>query len=257
MPRHVAVASAVASAAASAVVEAAPIKKVDNKNLDLDLAIERGAAKLRAKLSIAPGVTVLVGASGAGKSTLLATIAGLFEAQGSVRVGSEIWLDSRSGVNLPAESRSVGFVLQSVALFPHLSVIENVGYGLPKSVLGAARSTRARALLDRFHVGDLAERKPKQLSGGEAQRVALARAVARDPKVLLLDEPFSALDAPLRDALAAEVSACAYELSIPTLVVTHDVADAKRLDGNVVRLAHGKIVSETATLRVDSPSPAS
>lgn len=232
--------------------------KVDNKNLEVDLRIERGTAKLDAKISIAPGITVLVGPSGAGKSTLLLSIAGLFvPSRGSIRVGSEIWLDSRSGVNLAAESRRVGVVFQSLALFPHLSVIENVRYGMSEKKSRDDRSKRAQTLLERFHVGDLAERKPNRLSGGEAQRVALARAIARDPLVLLLDEPFSALDVPLRDALAAEVATCARDFSIPTLVVTHDLADAKRLDGNVVRIASGKIVSETATLRVDSSSPAS
>jgi molybdate transport system ATP-binding protein len=233
-------------------------KKVDNKNLELDLRVERGTAQLDATISIAPGITVLVGPSGAGKSTLLLSIAGLLApARGSIRVGSEVWLDSRSGVNLAAESRRVGVVLQSLALFPHLDVIENVRFGMSKKLTSAEQSKKAQALLDRFHIGDLAERKPNRLSGGEAQRVALARAIARDPLVLLLDEPFSALDVPLRDALAIEVANCARDFSIPTLVVTHDLADAKRLDGNVARIASNRIVTETTALRVDSPAPAS
>jgi molybdate transport system ATP-binding protein len=224
----------------------------------LDLTIERGSAKLEAKLSVAVGVTVLVGRSGAGKSTLLTAIAGLFEpSRGSIRVGDETWFDSRSALNLAPESRRVGIVFQSLALFPHLTALENVRYGLAKKGPRQDDSKRALALLDRFHVGELASRKPNRLSGGEAQRVALARAVAREPRVLLLDEPFSALDAPLRDALAAEVVKCAHELSIPILVVTHDLEDATRLNGRIVRIESGRIVAESATLRVDSPPPAS
>ncbi len=223
----------------------------------LDLTIERGTAKLDANISIAVGVTVLVGRSGAGKSTLLAAIAGLFEpSRGSIRVGDETWFDSRSAVNLAPESRRVGIVFQSLALFPHLTALENVRYGLPRKDREDDLK-RAHALLDRFHVGELASRKPNRLSGGEAQRVALARAVAREPRVLLLDEPFSALDAPLRDALAAEVAKCARELSIPTLVVTHDLDDAGRLGGRIVRIESGRIAAESAALRVDSPPPAS
>jgi len=228
------------------------------RHLLVEIAIARGSVRLDIKLSVPPSVTVLVGPSGAGKSTLLDAIAGLARpSRGTIRVGEAIWLDSKSGVNLAPEARRVGFVFQVPTLFPHLSVIDNVRYALPKNLSTAEQLARAEALLARFRVSDLAERKPGRLSGGEAQRVALARALAREPRVLLLDEPFSALDSPLRDALAAEVAACARELFIPTLVVTHDREDARRLDGNVVRLESGKIVSETTTLRVDSPSPAS
>ncbi|MEO8874626.1 MAG: ATP-binding cassette domain-containing protein [Polyangiaceae bacterium] len=226
--------------------------------LDVDIAMTRGAVALEVKLVVPGGVTVLVGPSGAGKSTLLSVIAGLVDpTRGTIVLAGEVWFESNSTVNLPPELRRVGFVFQSPALFPHLTVLENVGYGLPRNLTAAQRRARVAGLLARFRVTDLAERKPDRLSGGEAQRVALARAIAREPSVLLLDEPFSGLDALLRDALAAEVAKCARELSIPTLVVTHDREDARRLDGNVVRLASGKIVSDSATLRVDSPSPAS
>lgn len=244
MPRHVAVGAAVAT--------------TKNASLDFDLEIARGDVRLEAKLSIPPGVMVLVGRSGAGKSTLLDAIAGLATpSRGSIRVGDDLWFDSRLSVNLPPESRRVGVVFQSSALFPHLSVIENVRYAFSKTISEADQKKRAKEILERFHVGDLASRRTSKLSGGETQRVALARAIARDPHVLLLDEPFSALDAPLRDALASEVAACARELSIPTLVVTHDHDDARRLGGSVIRLESGKLVSESVALRVDSPSPAS
>jgi molybdate transport system ATP-binding protein len=189
---------------------------------------------------------------------LLDAIAGLASpSRGTIRVGDEVWFDSRSTVNLAPESRRVGVVFQSAALFPHLTELDNVRYGFAKNISEADQKKRAAELLDRFRVGDLASRRPLKLSGGEMQRVALARAMARDPRVLLLDEPFSALDAPLRDALAAEVAACARELSIPTLVVTHDREDARRLGGGVIRLESGKLISESATLRVDSSLPAS
>lgn len=211
-------------------------------SLEIDVAISRGAAKLEGKLTAAPGVTVLVGASGAGKSTLLDAIAGLAKpTRGTIRVGEVVWFDSSAKIDLPPNERRVGMVLQSPALFPHMSVLANVQFGLPRDMAAEEKKSRAHALLARFRVADFAERRPTLLSGGEAQRVALARAMAREPHVILLDEPFSALDPPLRDALGAEVAACARELGVPTLVVTHDREDAKRLDGKIVRLEGGRL----------------
>ena len=213
-----------------------------DKSLEIDIAIARGAAKVTGKLTLAPGVTVLVGASGAGKSTLLDAIAGLVTpSRGTIRAGDTTWFDASAKIDLPPEARRVGMVLQSPALFPHMTVLDNVCFALPRAMGAEEKKSRAQALLARFRVADLASRKPGRLSGGEAQRVALARAMARDPQVILLDEPFSALDPPLRDALGAEVAACARELGVPTLVVTHDREDAKRLQGRIVRLEGGTI----------------
>ena len=210
----------------------------------------RGSATLDVALSFVSGVTVLVGASGAGKSTLLDVVAGLHRPmRGSVRVGSDTWLDLDKGIDVVAEQRSVGVVFQAPALFPHLTALENVAFGAPRAKSDGERRADARAFLDRFKVADLAERKPTQLSGGEAQRVAIARAFARRPRVLLLDEPFSALDPDLRDALASEVLAQVHALGVPTLVVTHDRADATRLEARVVRLERGKIADDLDAAR--------
>ena len=217
-------------------------KNAASKSLEIDITIARGAAKLEGKLTVPPGVTVLVGASGAGKSTLLDAIAGLARpSRGTIRAAGNTWFDAALEINLPPEARRVGMVLQSPALFPHMTVQGNVSFALPREMPAEEKNSRARALLARFRVADLADRRPGLLSGGEAQRVALARAMARNPQVILLDEPFSALDPPLRDALGAEVAACARELGVPTLVVTHDREDAKRLAGRVVRLEGGKL----------------
>ncbi len=220
----------------------AAIAASSSRSLEIDIAIARGAAKLEGRLLVPPGVTVLVGASGAGKSTLLDAIAGLARpSRGTIRACGNVWFDAAAKIDLPPEARRVGMVLQSPALFPHMTVEDNVRFGLPRAMSPDEKKTRARDLLAQFRVADLAERKPQRLSGGEAQRVALARAMARDPHVLLLDEPFSALDPPLRDALGAEVAACARSLDVPTLVVTHDREDAKRLDGKIVRLEGGTL----------------
>lgn len=218
----------------------------------LEVTAKRGNAALDVAFSFGSGITVLVGPSGAGKSTLLDVVAGLFRpTRGSVRVGAQTWLDTEAGIDLATEERAVGVVLQAPALFPHLTVAENVAFGLSGHGSKDERRAKARTFLDRFRVDALAERRPAQLSGGEAQRVAIARAFAREPRVLLLDEPFSALDPELRDALAIEILASVRARSVPTLVVTHDRADARRLEGRVVRLENGRVVEESKA-RVDS-----
>ncbi|MBV8257238.1 MAG: ATP-binding cassette domain-containing protein, partial [Actinobacteria bacterium] len=144
------------------------------------------------------GTTALVGPSGAGKTSVLRVIAGLVRPpQGRVALGDEVWLDTERGVALPPEERRVGLVFQEYALFPHLSVRRNVAYG--------AGGRPVDELLERFRIAHLADARPGELSGGERQRVALARALARDPEVLLLDEPLAALDAHTRTAVRAEL----------------------------------------------------
>jgi ABC-type sulfate/molybdate transport systems ATPase subunit len=185
--------------------------------------------RLEAAFTAPPGITVLFGPSGAGKSTCLSVIAGLLAPKrGRITLGSE-----RLSA-LPAHRRRVALVFQSLALFPHMSALENVAYG--------ARSEPER-WLERMHVSHVSARRPAQLSGGEAQRVALARALASDPRVLLLDEPFSALDSALRAQLSGELKAVVAELQIPTLLVTHDRADAAALGERTVTLEHGRVVS--------------
>jgi ABC-type sulfate/molybdate transport systems ATPase subunit len=186
-------------------------------------------------LSVEPGETfALVGPSGAGKTTVLRVVAGLLRPQaGRVALDGETWLDTEAGVCLEPDRRSVGLVFQEYALFPHLSVEGNVGFG------GRARVSE---LLERFRIGHLAKAKPADLSGGERQRVALARALAREPAVLLLDEPMAALDTHTRAGVRAELQELLRELALPTILVTHDFEDAAALADRVGVIADGRIL---------------
>jgi molybdopterin-binding protein len=172
----------------------------------------------------------LVGPSGSGKSSALRSIAGLARPRGRISLGEEIWLDERTF--RPPEERRVGLVFQEYALFPHLSVERNVAFG------GKAR---VGELLERFRISHLAGARPGELSGGERQRVALARALARDPGVLLLDEPLAALDAHTKDAVRRELQELLAELGLPALVVTHDYEDAAALAETVGVLVEGEL----------------
>jgi ABC-type sulfate/molybdate transport systems ATPase subunit len=186
-------------------------------------------------LSVGSGETfALVGPSGAGKTTVLRVVAGLLRPRtGRVALDGETWLDTEVGVCLEPDRRSVGLVFQEYALFPHLSVEGNVGFG------GRARVSE---LLERFRIGHLAHAKPGDLSGGERQRVALARALAREPAVLLLDEPMAALDAHTRAGVRAELQELLRELALPTILVTHDFEDAAALADRVGVIANGQIL---------------
>jgi molybdate transport system ATP-binding protein len=175
----------------------------------------------------------LVGPSGAGKSTILRAIAGLARPQsGRIAVGDETWFDSGRDVDVAVDERAVGFLFQDYALFPHLTVRKNIEF---------ARRHRADAYLERFRIEGLADARPSELSGGERQRVALARALARDPKVLLLDEPLAALDTHTKSTVRRELQELLAELRIPTVLVTHDFEDAAALAGRVGVLVDGQL----------------
>lgn len=184
-----------------------------------------------------------MGPSGSGKSTILAVLAGLaLPDAGRIAVGDEVWLDRARGVDVPVHARRLSYVFQGLALFPHMTALHNVAYGL-RDGLRRERTSRAQALLDRVGVGHLARRRPRTFSGGEAQRVALARALARAPRLMLLDEPFSALDRELRAQLTALVRELVAELGVPLVHVTHSVAEARLLADQVVRIERGKVVA--------------
>jgi len=217
--------------------------------LDLDIALPLRAFELDLKLEVPPGTLALVGPSGAGKSTLLRAIAGLARPdRGEIRLGGDVWFSSEEGVNRPPERRSVGFVFQDYALFPHLSVHGNVTYGGRRDAL---------ALLERLGIRSLADAKPGELSGGERQRVALARALARDPRVLLLDEPLSALDAHTKTTVRAELRELLRGLGLPALLVTHDFEDAGILADRVGVIVDGRLIQlDTAQRLVAAPANA-
>jgi molybdate transport system ATP-binding protein len=203
---------------------------VDTLRVDLSHRLRSFALELSLEVD---GVLALVGPSGAGKTTLLHAIAGLIRPErGRISCG-ETWFDHERGVDLPPEERSAGLVFQDYALFPHLTVEGNVGFG-------ARRPTRE--LLERLGLGALAKARPRDLSGGERQRVALARALAREPKALLLDEPLAALDVQTRAGVRSYLRRLFGELGLPTLLVTHDYADAVALSERVGVLVDGKLV---------------
>ena len=212
--------------------------------LELEKRFPRGPT-IRAELRRAfagPQVLVLFGPSGAGKTTLLRCLAGLERPdRGTIRLGGETWFDSASGVDLPSPRRGVGFLFQDYALFPHLTVAGNVGYGV-RGPSRAAREEKVRAVLSQFQLLELAERLPDQLSGGQQQRVALGRAIARDPRLLLLDEPLSALDAPTRERLRGELRDLLVRLAVPAFVVTHDRNEALALADEVLVLSGGRVL---------------
>ena len=190
-------------------------------------------------LAVAPGsLTAVLGPSGCGKTTLLRVIAGFERAQrGEVTLGGRRLEDAHT--NVAPEKRGIGYVPQEGALFPHLTVAANVGFGLSRA---ERRGSAVTELLEMVGIEGLAGRLPHELSGGEQQRVALARALARRPQVLLLDEPFSSLDANLRGAVREEVHGLLREQGATTVLVTHDQEEALSLADSVAVLRDGRIV---------------
>jgi molybdate transport system ATP-binding protein len=201
-----------------------------------------GERILEVSLAVESGKFVtLFGPSGAGKTTVLRCIAGLTEPErGRVVVDGEIWFDSQFGIDLPPQKRKVGFVFQDYALFPHLSVRENLAIAL------ADRREQAYVdeLLDLMGIRALQSRLPATLSGGQQQRVALARALARKPRLLLLDEPLSALDAETRSRLQNEILTLQRRFGITSLMVSHTVAEVFKLSDRVFLIEAGRIVSQ-------------
>jgi len=188
-------------------------------------------------------VVAIFGPSGSGKTTILRSIAGLFHARDAeVRVGPETWTDTGASLFRPPHRRAAGFVFQDAALFPHLTARENVLTALSNRPRGE-REPRVKSLVARMHLSSHADRRPHELSGGERQRVALARALAREPAVLLLDEPFAALDRALRRQLQDEVRTLRQTLGMPLVLVTHDFDDVVRLATHVLLLDRGRQVA--------------
>ncbi|MDR1857074.1 MAG: ATP-binding cassette domain-containing protein [Desulfovibrio sp.] len=187
---------------------------------------------------------VLFGPSGSGKSLTLRCLAGLMKPdRGLVRVADHVLLDSAGNVSVPARHRRIGYMFQEYALFPHLNVLENVAYShtgnFPRFMRSDVRE-KARGMLERFSVGHLAERMPGTLSGGQRQRVALARALNADPLLLMLDEPFSALDTILRERLREELADMLEKLTIPVIMITHDPEDVDFFADVLVLYNHGR-----------------
>ena len=203
-----------------------------------------GPIPLNVEFSCDPGhVLAIFGPSGSGKTTILRAIAGLAQpAHARVQSGADTWTDTDAGVFRPPHRRAVGFVFQEYALFPHLTALGNVITALGHR-RRAERRARAAELLAAVHLGGHGSKRPRELSGGERQRVALARALAREPSVLLLDEPFAAVDRAVRRRLQSEIDNLRRTLHVPLILVTHDFEDVVRLATHVLLLERGRAVA--------------
>ncbi len=206
------------------------------------LSLATGEAHLEAAFALAPGsFATLHGPSGAGKTTLLKILAGLVQPEaGTVTVGEETWLDTRHRVSVPPQRRAVGLVFQDYALFPNLTVRENVAFGLDDK----KHAGRVTDLLERTGLTGLANRRPATLSGGQQQRVALARTLVRQPKLLLLDEPFAALDIATKSTLRSELLAFHRQFGLTTILVSHDPVEIYQLPDYVLEMDHGRLVHQ-------------
>jgi molybdate transport system ATP-binding protein len=203
-----------------------------------------GGPEIRAnfRLDLTAGSTaILFGPSGSGKTTVLRAIAGLEHPdRGVITFGGDVWFDASRDRNLPPEFRRVGLLFQDYALFPHLTVRQNIEYGLHRHAK-AERQRISGEIMRLFEIAELAHRRPGEISGGQAQRVALARAVAPQPGILLLDEPLGALDIPTRARVRTELRRLLERIRIPSLLVTHDRAEAIALGKQIVVLAGGEV----------------
>ncbi|EDP8111127.1 sulfate/molybdate ABC transporter ATP-binding protein [Campylobacter coli] len=212
--------------------------------IDIKLPINTAKGKKQLELNTclkANEITAIFGESGAGKTTLLKIIAGLIKPEfGRIEVGNELWFDTQKNVNLAIQKRKIGFVFQDYALFPNMSVKENISYA-------ATSKQKAEELLSLMNLENLAKIYPKNLSGGQAQRVALARALAREPQILLLDEPLSALDFKMRSFLQDELVKILQHFKITTLLVSHDLAEIYKLSHRILELSDGKIIKDART----------
>jgi ABC-type Fe3+/spermidine/putrescine transport system ATPase subunit len=187
---------------------------------------------------------VIIGPSGCGKTTVLRLLSGLLKPdQGEIRLGERVLFDSEKRIHLLPEARRIGFLFQNYALFPHLSVKENVGFGLKRMKLTKReRERRVEEMLERLNIAHLALNLPEELSGGEQQRAALARALVIEPELLLLDEPLSALDVTTRARVRRELKRTLQALNIPSIVVTHDYEDAVSLGERILVMDRGRVV---------------
>jgi molybdate transport system ATP-binding protein len=214
---------------------------VSNVYLQADIEHRLGDLSLRISCALWAPWTVLFGPSGAGKTSMLRVLGGLTRPdRGRVALNGRILVETSNGVWVPPAKRGIGFVTQQPALFPHMDVTGNVAFGL-SGLSRRASAERVGQMLQLFHADHLAKRRPADLSGGEKQRVALARALAPEPRLLLLDEPFTGLDADLKASILAQLSTWLAERKIPALYVSHDVAEAFQSAKEVIVLESGQI----------------
>ena len=219
-----------------------------------------GSLRIDVELNTAGGTLVIVGPNGAGKSSVLDLVLGARTVQrGRVSIGDDVLLDTEKAIDVPVEHRRIGYVPQDYALFPHLNVRENLDFAVASTRGQAARASRSQRvdeILHELRLETLAGRRTQTLSGGEKQRVALARALSVNPRALLLDEPLAALDVHSRNEVRGFLADYLDRIALPTVVVTHDAADARALSNTVAVLEAGRI-TQTGTWNDLTRRPAS
>ena len=212
-----------------------------------------GTFDLRLNFNLTSPWTVLFGPSGVGKSTILRILAGLLQPQnGRITMENRILLDVKPGISIPAGKRRIGYVTQQPALFPHMTVRRNVAFGL-HALSPDDRNQRVKEMLRLFRIEELAERLPRELSGGEYQRIALARALAPEPRLLMLDEPFSGLDADLKESILGELTVWLAARGVPALYVSHDLAEAYQTAADVIVIENGRLEIQGPVQQVLAP----
>ncbi len=221
-----------------------------NETLGTTTAPTFGMFQLDVEFEAPSGFTILFGASGSGKTTTLKSISGIVSPDsGRISINEEPLFDSDRGVDIPIRKRGVGYVFQDLALFPHLSAVANVEFGmsgLPK----LERRRRAEAMMEALHIPHTASRRPRDVSGGEAQRIALARALSCQPRLLLLDEPLSAIDDATKFGIISDLKSLNREMRLPIIYVTHNREEAVSLGERVVVFERGRVVARGLPIEV-------
>jgi molybdate transport system ATP-binding protein len=215
---------------------------VTETRLEVDIELQVPGFMLHLEFKLGRQLGVLFGRSGAGKSISLRAIAGLIEPlRGSIQLNQRTLFDQQSGINLLPQERHIGYLPQNQALFPHQTIAQNIAYGLHK-LSEAERSRRVKKWIDLMNLQDQAGKFPTEVSGGQQQRAALARAMVVEPELLLMDEPFVALDESLRALLRSEVRRVQHETNTPILLVTHDIGEAYQLADHLIVIEHGQVI---------------
>jgi molybdate transport system ATP-binding protein len=215
--------------------------------LSVDLKLTVGSFDLAVNFELPGGITALFGPSGSGKTLTLRSIAGLTNPRaGRIELGGRVLFDASAGVTVPARDRSIGYVFQQYALFPHLTVAQNLAFGI-HALPQEERKERVGSLLQLLGLEGFGTRRPRELSGGQQQRVALGRALATEPSLLLLDEPFAAVDFRVRRLLRSELRRIHDLTGTPMVLVTHDLGEVRQLSDTLVLMDQGQCVMSAPT----------